>query len=179
MGWFWLHVEQSPQGRDTDLVAQSSHAIIEDIWEQLLSMSERVIECFLMEKKAQMRRKLNTGTRRGVRKLVTVIPIKPLGLRPEEPGHVEADIVAHCGGSLSGIFAWTLTVTDLATGWTECHAVWGKCGKAVALALIEIEKRLPFPLLSISFDNGSEFLNDDVLRDFVHRPLRGRVSCVM
>lgn len=149
--------------------------ISEEIRDQLLQMSERTIEGFLKDKKAQMRRKLNTGTRRGVRRLLTEIPIKPLGSRPEEPGHVEADLVAHCGGSLSGMFAWTLTVTDLATGWTECHAIWGKCGKAVCLALLDIERRLPFPIQSISFDNGGEFLNDDVLQDFVRRPLRGRV----
>jgi len=149
--------------------------LTDNIREQLLRMSASTIERFLKEKKAEFRRRTNTGTKRGVRNLVTQIPVKPLGFRPDEPGHLEADLVAHCGDSMSGTFAWTLTVTDLATGHTECEAVWGKSGHGVCRALLEIEKRLPFKIISISFDNGSEFLNDDVLNDFVNKPLRGRV----
>jgi hypothetical protein len=149
--------------------------LTENIREQLLGMSASTIERLLKQKKAEVRRRNNTGTRRGVRKIITQIPIKPLGHRPTEPGELEADLVAHCGESMSGIFAWTLTVTDLATGTTECEAVWGKSGRAVCQALLEIEKRLPFRIISISFDNGTEFLNDDVLQDFIKKPLRPHI----
>jgi|GEM_PF-5387700 len=44
----------------------------------------------------------------------------------KQPGFVEADRVAHCGNSLAGLFAWSLTMTDICTQWTECRAVWHK-----------------------------------------------------
>ena len=155
-----------------------SGGLTAEIEEQLLAMSERTIEGFLKEKKAEIRRRQNSGTRRGVRKLVTLIPIKPLGHRVLLPGHLEVDLVAHCGESMSGEFVWTLTVTDVLTGWTECEAIWGKSGAAVRAALFEIEKRLPFPILSISFDNGTEFINDDVLEGFIKRPQRAQIIAV-
>jgi hypothetical protein len=55
---------------------------------------------------------------------------------------------------MSGIFVWTVTLTDIATGQTECEAIWGKNGYAVRHALMAIEFRLPFPILSLYFDNG-------------------------
>jgi hypothetical protein len=58
----------------------------------------------------------------------------------------------------------TLTVTDVATGWTECAAVWGKGQAAVCGALEQIRDRLPFPLRGIDSDNGSEFLNAHLVR---------------
>lgn len=58
----------------------------------------------------------------------------------------------------------TLTVTDVATGWTECIGVWGKGQAGVFAALKEVRERLPFSLLGIDSDNGSEFLNDQLVR---------------
>lgn len=82
----------------------------------------------------------------------------------QRPGFVEIDLVAHCGTSTAGHYANTLTVTDVATGWTECMAVWGKGQAAVFAALEAIRWRLPFPLLGIDSDNGSEFLNGHLVR---------------
>jgi len=78
----------------------------------------------------------------------------------ERPGFEEIDLVAHCGQSAEGPFLNTLTVTDIATGWTECLAIWQKSQQLVAEAILELRKRLPFPLLGIDSDNGSEFIND-------------------
>jgi hypothetical protein len=58
----------------------------------------------------------------------------------------------------------TLVATDVATGWTECQAIWGKGQAAVVEALERIRDRLPFPLLGLDSDNGSEFLNAHLLR---------------
>lgn len=77
----------------------------------------------------------------------------------EQLGFVEIDLVAHCGTTTAGHYLNTLTVTDVATGWTECQGVWGKGQMAVFGALRAIRERLPFPLLGIDSDNGSEFLN--------------------
>jgi hypothetical protein len=79
-------------------------------------------------------------------------------------GFVEIDLVAHCGTSTAGHYLNTLTVTDVATGWTECQGVWGKGQAAVFAALTTIRDRLPFPLLGIDSDNGSEFLNAHLVR---------------
>jgi hypothetical protein len=82
----------------------------------------------------------------------------------QRPGFVEIDLVAHCGNTVEGHYLNSLVVTDIATGWTECIGVWGKGQVAVYSALKEIRERLPFPLLGIDSDNGSEFLNGHLVR---------------
>jgi hypothetical protein len=85
------------------------------------------------------------------------------------PGHCEIDCVAHCGGSLTGEHIWTLTVTDIISGHTECEAMIAKNGLQVELALYLIEQRLPFPILALYMDNGSEFLNGNIYNRFSKR----------
>jgi hypothetical protein len=75
------------------------------------------------------------------------------------PGFVEIDLVGHEGGNPHGEHAFTLTVTDIATGWTENRSVRNKAQKWVFAALMDIRDHLPFPLLGIDSDNGSEFIN--------------------
>ncbi len=79
------------------------------------------------------------------------------------PGFVEVDLVGHDGGDLNGEFCYTLTVTDIATGWTENRTVRNKAAKWVFAALVEVQANLPFPLLGIDSDNGSEFINHHLL----------------
>ena len=75
------------------------------------------------------------------------------------PGFVEADLVAHCGSSTAGSYLHTLTVTDVAIGWTECLAIPYRDQDTVLKSLEIARRRLPFPLLGLDTDNGSEFLN--------------------
>jgi hypothetical protein len=82
----------------------------------------------------------------------------------QRPGFVEIDLVAHCGTTTAGFYLNSLTVTDVATGWTECVGVWGKGQAAVFAALKQARARLPMPLLGIDSDNGSEFLNAHLIR---------------
>jgi hypothetical protein len=79
------------------------------------------------------------------------------------PGFVEIDLVGHEGGNAVGEHAYTLTVTDIATGWTENRSVKNKAMKWVVAALADIEDALPFPLKGIDSDNGSEFINHHLL----------------
>jgi hypothetical protein len=79
------------------------------------------------------------------------------------PGFVEIDLVGHEGGDNNGDFACSLTVTDIATGWTEVRTVRNKAARHVFCALVEIQAALPFPLLGIDSDNGSEFINYHLL----------------
>lgn len=90
------------------------------------------------------------------------VPIALIDGYVSEPGHIEADTVAHCGNSLYGDFINTLTMTDLATGWTENRAAWGKTSTAIVAAVKDIETTLPFYLKSFSSDNGTEFLNAEM-----------------
>jgi len=87
------------------------------------------------------------------------IPIRTGTWDLSRPGYLEADSVAHCGGSLLGDFIWSLTYTDILSGWTEGGAVWNKGAAGVLAATREVEARLPFALLGFDSDNGGEFLN--------------------
>jgi hypothetical protein len=85
--------------------------------------------------------------------------------------------VGHDGGNTRGDYCLTLDVTDIKTGWTECVATRNKAQKHVFEALQTARRRLPFPLLGIDSDNGSEFINDELLRYCVQEELtftRGR-----
>ncbi len=83
---------------------------------------------------------------------------------------MEADTVAHCGNSLAGDFAWSLTLTDILTAWTEIRATWNKGAGGVCEQIEAIELQLPFRLLGFDCDNGSEFLNYHLLRYFSQHP---------
>jgi hypothetical protein len=82
----------------------------------------------------------------------------------DRPGYCEVDLVSHAGAFAPGDWAYTVTLTDICSGWTELVPVMGKGQRGVALALDDIRRRLPFPLLGIHTDNGSEFLNDHLVR---------------
>jgi hypothetical protein len=78
----------------------------------------------------------------------------------QKPGFMEIDLVAHCGASPEGQFAYTLTCVDICTGWTECLPVFPRSKQTVFEAIKIMRSRLPFNLLGIDSDNGSEFIND-------------------
>jgi hypothetical protein len=78
------------------------------------------------------------------------------------PGDMEADLVSHGGESASGSFVHTLTLTDVASGWTECVALVVRDGALVTAALEQLRKSMPFPLRGFDTDNGGEFMNETV-----------------
>ena len=78
----------------------------------------------------------------------------------DKPGFLEIDLVAHCGQTTEGQYVNTLTCVDLSTGWIECLAVRQRTQQAVFEAIQAMRTRLPFPLLGLDSDNGSEFIND-------------------
>jgi hypothetical protein len=94
------------------------------------------------------------------------IPIRTDNWDIYKPGFMEADTVAHCGNSMQGDFIWSLTMTDIHTGWTENRSVWNKGAFGVIDQIKNIEKAIPFKLLGFDCDNGSEFLNHHLLRYF-------------
>jgi Integrase core domain len=82
----------------------------------------------------------------------------------QRPGFVEIDLVAHDGGIAAGEYLYTLDMTDVYSGWTEVQAVQNKAQVWVFAALKDLRAQLPFTLRGIDSDNGSEFINDQLLK---------------
>lgn len=80
-----------------------------------------------------------------------------------KPGFMEIDLVSHGGGATVGNFVHTLTLTDIASGWTECVALAVRESFLVVRAIDRLKDSMPFPLRGIDTDNGSEFVNDALL----------------
>jgi hypothetical protein len=98
------------------------------------------------------------------------IPIRTDNWDVSGPGYLEADTVAHCGNSLEGEFIWSVTYTDIYSGWTTNRAVWNKGAAGVVDATRDVEAALPFAILGFDCDNGSEFLNWHLVSYFQQRP---------
>ncbi|HEX2647669.1 MAG TPA: DDE-type integrase/transposase/recombinase [Candidatus Dormibacteraeota bacterium] len=91
------------------------------------------------------------------------VPVLISAWEEDRVGFLEMDLVAHCGDSTAGEYINTLSVIDLASGWSERVAIMGKSQKAVLAALRQIREQLPFELRGLHSDNGSEFLNGPLL----------------
>lgn len=104
------------------------------------------------------------------------IPIQGEVWDERRPGFMEADSVAHCGGSLAGNFVWSLTFTDLASSWTEGRAVYNRGAQGVLEQTRQVEQALPFALLGLDFDNGGEWLNWHLIRYLQQRRQPVRVT---
>ena len=126
--------------------------------EQLLGISARQIDRRLQAKKSPCKRRLYGRTRPGTL-LKHHIPVKTDSWDVTTPGFAEIDLVSHSGNNGEGEFAHTLNLTDIHTGWTESRALLGKGQEGVQQALEEIQGSLPFRLLGLDSDNGSEFIN--------------------
>lgn len=125
----------------------------------LLQMSRATIDRCLQSARFEKRRGLST-TKPGSL-LKQQIAVRTFADWDDaQPGFMEIDLVAHCGGSVAGQFLNTLTCTDVSTGWTECLALLYRSQEQVYQALKIMRQRLPFDLLGIDSDNGAEFIND-------------------
>lgn len=125
---------------------------------QLCQMSPSTIDRLLRPHRKQGRRSQST-TRPGSL-LKSAIPIRTFAdWKEDQPGFMETDLVAHCGESTEGFYLNTLCAVDIDSGWTECLPVWGKWQEKVRQSVHHMRQRLPFPLLGIDSDNGSEFIN--------------------
>lgn len=91
--------------------------------------------------------------------LKNLIPVRTNFDEVDEPGHLEQDCVLHCGESTAGIYAETLNVLDIETHWNEQISFLRKTKGKVVGGFHILKTRFPFPVKSIDFDNGSEFVN--------------------
>jgi len=130
--------------------------------EKLLKISSVTIDRKLKKHKKNQKLKTNSVTPKG-NHFRSKIPQNLTWSNPSI-GYVEIDLVAHNGGNPYGDYIYTLSVTDIATQWWEGQAIKGKGSFGVKQALQEIKKRIPFKLKGIDSDNGSEFINDQLLQ---------------
>jgi hypothetical protein len=137
--------------------------------ERLLAMSPASIDRLLGPCRAALGKRARCGTRPGTL-LRSQIPVLVEHRDIEAPGWIEADSVAHCGGSAAGDYVWSLTFTDVLTQWTENRACFNKAQHAVCQRVAAVEAALPFPILGFDCDNGSEFLNHHLVSYFHARP---------
>lgn len=147
---------------------EQQHTLAAGVREQLLVVSPATIDRLLRP----VRRQLGShglGTTRPGSLLKHQIPIKTSHWQTDRPGYVQVDTVAHGGDSTEGDFVWSVTLTDLYSGWTESRAIWNKGYQAVADGLRAIEEQLPFRLLGFHCDNGGEFLNHHLIRYYLTR----------
>lgn len=144
--------------RDGELILTNEEAA------QLCQMSAATIDRRLAGERARMMPRGRSHTKPGSL-LKSQIPIRTWAEWDDAvPGFVEIDLVGHEGGNAAGEFCFTLTVTDIATGWTVNRSVRNKAQRWVFEALEHVVASFPFPILGIDSDNGSEFINDQLLR---------------
>lgn len=126
---------------------------------KLLAISAATVDRLLRSEK-EKQRLLDPSRPKPNSSLLRQIPIVTHAERRAElPGYVQVDLVGHDGGCAAGEYCQTLDVTDLYSGWTETQAVRNKAQRWVLAALRDIRSRLPFILLGVHSDNGSEFIN--------------------
>lgn len=150
-----------------ELVAVLRHfrelAISDQTAALLVSMSAATIDRRLADERAKCKIRGRVGTKPGSL-LKSQITVRTWAEWDDVvPGFVEIDTVFHDGGNRGGGHAFTLTVTDIATGWTESRSMPDRAAKHVLAALNHIAAAMPFPILGVDCDNGSEFINDDLL----------------
>jgi len=143
-------------------------SLTEETETQLCRMIASTIDRILRRWRGSGRRRGLSTTKPGTL-LKNSIPVRTFSdWNENKPGFLEADLVAHCGDSAEGFYLTTLSTVDVATGWCEPVAVWGKGQDRVGGAIYDVRKRLPMPLLGLDSDNGSEFINQS-LYDYCRR----------
>lgn len=139
--------------RDGEIVLSDAEAAL------LISISAASIDRHLAPERAKLASRGRSHTKPGTL-LKSQIPVRTWAEWAEDvPGFVEIDLVGHEGGNSSGEFCFTLTVTDIATGWTVNRTVKNKAAIWVFEAIEHVMAQFPFPILGIDSDNGSEFIN--------------------
>ncbi|MGZ9020602.1 MAG: transposase [Rhodoplanes sp.] len=129
----------------------------------LLSVSAATIDRMLVDVKiaAAGGRRRRVGFYSAIRREVPIRTFNDWGNPP--PGFCEIDMVAHGGTSVAGSFIQTLTMVDIATGWTECLPLVARDGSLVVEAMTRAQSLFPWLIRGADFDNDSAFMNDVVV----------------
>jgi len=127
------------------------------------STLERFLKIIRKSEEKKMRGLISTSP---ARYMQNKVPINTLDSTITSVGYVQSDTVAHCGTRLEGEFINSLTLTDIFSTWTVNRAIFSKKGPVVRKAMNHIISILPFNIISINTDSGSEFLNTPVYNNF-------------
>ncbi|MFL5798907.1 MAG: transposase family protein, partial [Actinomycetota bacterium] len=129
---------------------------------QLVGISAATIDRVLAPERRRLELKGRSGTKPGSL-LKGQIPIRTFAEWDDaRPGFFEVDLVAHDGGDPRGVYCYTLTLTDVCTGWTETRALRNRAHRWVLESVAHLERDLPVPMLGFDSDNGGEFINGDL-----------------
>lgn len=135
----------------------------EEIEEQLKTISRATVSRILHRYRSRRRRLPQKGAERA-NQVTKGVPMGRIPWNTTEPGHCEVDLVYHSGASVAGEFGHTIQMVDVATGWSERVAVMGRGQRAMEAGFKHILGRVPFPLVELHPDNGSEFFNAHLVR---------------
>ncbi len=140
------------------LLDQGEIGLSDEIKQKLLEISLISVKRIIRQSKRRNFTKIGGLTRPGSL-LKNQIALRFGPWEQKEPGWCEADTVGHSGGDVSGKFIFSLNLIDIASGWSEQAAIWGKGERATKEQMDKIRRRLPFVLKGIDPDNGGEFIN--------------------
>lgn len=137
---------------------QDHHPIDSDRPRQLLEVSRATLDRLLKPARVSARSRTRPGTLLGQQ-----IPIRTEWTE-DQPGFLEMDTVALCGGSLDDCHSWMFDGVDIHTTWNELRALPNRSQAATLAQIKDVEEHLPFPLQGMDSDNGGEFINHHLVR---------------
>jgi hypothetical protein len=146
------------------LAAQGELQVTPEVLAQLGEISRSTVQRLSVDWLRDLPRRLPRGGPERANQALREVPMKRIAWDESMPGHFEVDLVHHCGPSASGDYVHTLQMIDVCTGWSERMAVLGRSYVVMQDAFRWLCCRLPFPVLEIHPDNGSEFFNSHLLR---------------
>jgi hypothetical protein len=118
----------------------------------------------ILQRLEQDQPRLPRRSPREANRVARSVPIRRIPWDEQQPGHLEVDLVHHCGPTTGGHYIHSLQMIDIATGWSERVATLGRSYLVMRDGFLHILTRLPFPVVEVHSDNGSEFLNDHMVR---------------
>lgn len=133
-------------------------SVTDEVKKKLLKISLGQVKAILVNEKTRSTVRIRGTTRPGTL-LKHQIAIRYGPWEDVDPGFFEMDTVAHSGENVAGKFIYSLDLIDIASGWNEQAAIWGKGEQATLEQFKKIETDLPFKILGIDPDNGGEFIN--------------------
>ncbi len=137
--------------------------LTEEIEEQLKTISRATVSRILRRFRSRRRRLPQKGAERA-NQVTKGVPMGRIAWDIKEPGHFEVDLVYHSGESTAGEYGHTIQMVDVATGWSERVAVMGRGQRAMEAGFEHLLSRLPFAMVELHPDNGSEFFNYHLVR---------------
>ena len=144
-------------------LTQTRDRLTPEVRAELLAMSPATIDRYLAPTKAARYPDAKSATRPGATLRGELSVRRAMDDMEQRPGFFEIDLVAHCGHSLKGEHAWTLTATDVFTGWTQNVAIKNRAHRWVVAAIDLVADTVPYPMAGLDCDNGGEFINHQLV----------------